>query len=82
MQLPTQLVTLADTATRLFVQLDANQGTQVAQKGAVQRLSEPTYYDFMFPALAFCLVILLPSTTAMWVIWKTLREKKGEPDET
>ena len=49
--------------------------------GTVQKLAEPTYYDFMFPLLAFCLVIVLPSSVALWVIFKTATEKKPEPDE-
>ena len=52
-----------------------------APQGTVQKLAEPTYYDFMFPLLAFCLVIVLPASTALWVIWKTMTEKKAEPDE-
>ena len=73
---------LIPLVTQLAMQVDPSQGTAAAKKGAVQRLSEPTYYDFMFPLLAFCLVILLPASTALWVIYKTATEKKPEPDET
>jgi hypothetical protein len=73
---------LVDVATQLALQVDPSQGTATAQKGAVQRLAEPTYYDFVFPVIAFCLVILLPTCTALWVIVKTATEKKGEADET
>jgi hypothetical protein len=50
-------------------------------QGTVQKLAEPTYYDFMFPLLAFCLVIVLPASTALWVIFKTVTEKQPEADE-
>lgn len=73
---------MLDVLLRLAMQVDPNQGTAAAQHGAVQRLSDPTYYDFVFPLLAFCLVILLPASTAAWVIYRTITEKKPEPDET
>ena len=73
---------LVPLLTAIAMQVDSSQGTAVAQKGAVQRLSEPTYYDFVFPLLAFCLVIVLPASTALWVMWKTITEKKPEPDES
>jgi len=76
------LYSLLTIATQVAMQVDSKQGTAAAQKGAVQRLSEPTYYDFMFPALAFLLVICLPASVALWVIFKTATEKKAEPDET
>jgi hypothetical protein len=62
--------------------LDPSQGTSVAQRGAVQRLSEPNAYDVIFPGIAFSLVIVLPLSTALWVIYKTMTEHKIEPDET
>ncbi len=68
--------------TQVAMQVDPSQGTAAAHQGAVQRITEPTYYDFLFPVLAFCLVILLPASTALWVIYKTATEKKAEPDET
>lgn len=74
-----------DIAARLALQaqaLDPNQGTMGAQRGAVQRLAEPTYYDMIFPLLAFILVIALPTATALWVIYRTVTEKKAEADET
>lgn len=73
---------ILSTLLSLAAQLDPNQGTEVAQKGAVQRLAEPTYYDLVFPFIAFGLVILLPTSVAVWVIVKTLTEKTKEPDET
>lgn len=63
-------------------QVDPSQGTATAQKGAVQRLADPTYYDVIFPVLAFLLVIVLPTATALWVIWRTWSEKSAEADET
>lgn len=57
-------------------------GTALAQKGAVQRLAEPNLYDMVFPLIAFGLVILLPTCTALWVIVKTIKDKKPEADET
>lgn len=72
---------LVETLVTLAAQVDPNQGTAKAQQGAVQRLSEPTYYDVAFPAIAFVLVIILPVATAFWVIWKTATEKTAEADE-
>jgi hypothetical protein len=73
---------LVDVLTQLALQVDPLKGTASAQKGAVQRLADPTYYDFVFPLIAFVLVILLPTSTALWVIYKTATENKPEPDET
>jgi hypothetical protein len=73
--------TLVTLATQLALQVDPNQGTPQAREGAVQRLAEPTYYDMVFPIIAFVLVILLPSLTACWVIFRTVTEKKAESDE-
>lgn len=78
MQLPASLVPLA---LQLATQLNPSQGTASAQRGAVQRLADPTMYDIIFPVLAFVLVIILPSVTALWVIWRTLTEQKAEADE-
>ncbi len=61
--------------------VDPNRGTALAQKGAVQRLAEPTVYDLVFPFIAFLLVIVLPTATALWVIGKTLQDRRKEPDE-
>jgi hypothetical protein len=72
---------LFDMATRLALQVDPNQGTATAQKGAVQRLADPTYYDLIFPVIAFVLVIALPTAVAAWVIWRTATEKTKEADE-
>jgi hypothetical protein len=69
-------------AYALAAQVDSLKGTEGAQKGAVQRLADPTYYDMVFPFIAFGLVILLPTSVALWVIVRTLTEKTREPDET
>ncbi len=66
----------------LAAQVDPSQGTMVAQKGAMQRLTEPNYYDVAFPAIAFVLVIILPVVTALWVIVRTVTEKTIEADES
>lgn len=68
--------------SRMAAQVDPLQGTAASQKGAIQRLADPTYYDYVFPLIAFLLVIVLPTATALWVIAKTATEKKAEPDET
>jgi hypothetical protein len=68
--------------TQLALQVDPNMGTPQARDGAVQRLAEPTYYDIVFPVIAFLLVIVVPSVTALWVVYRTVTEKKAEPDET
>lgn len=78
---------VVDVLTRIAAQqvgspIDPNAGTALAQKGAVQRLAEPTIYDLVFPVIAFLLVIVLPTATALWVIVKTLKEKQKEDDET
>jgi len=76
------LPTLVTIATQLALQVDPNQGTMKAREGAAQRLAEPTYYDLVFPAIAFMLVIVLPTVTALWVVYRTVTEKKAEADET
>jgi hypothetical protein len=73
---------VVDVLQQLVAQVDPNTGTALAQKGAVQRLAEPTIYDLVFPMIAFVLVIVLPTATALWVIVKTLKEKQKEEDET
>ncbi len=72
---------LVPVLTHLATQVDSNAGTQLAQAGAKQRLQEPTYYDAVFPVIAFSLVIVVPSCVALWVIFKTLTEKTKEADE-
>ena len=79
---PVVVDVLARIAAQMGAQIDPNAGTALAQKGAVQRLAEPTIYDLVFPIIAFLLVILLPTATALWVIVKTLKEKQKEDDET
>jgi hypothetical protein len=73
---------IVELLNALASQVDPSQGTMVAQKGAMQRLSEPNYYDIAFPAIAFVLVIVLPVVTALWVVFRTVTEKTAEPDET
>ena len=69
-------------ATQLdAARVDSAQGTITAQKGAVQRLADPSVYDLVFPFIAFLLVIVLPTATALWVIVKTVQDKRKEPDE-
>lgn len=75
-------MSVVDVLAFVASQIDPNAGTALAQKGAVQRLAEPNLYDMVFPVIAFGLVILLPTCTALWVIVKTLRDKKPEADET
>jgi hypothetical protein len=72
----TLLLTLAAQA-----EVDPTRGTALAQKGAVQRLADPTVYDLIFPFIAFLLVIVLPTATALWVIVKTVQDRRKEADE-
>ena len=75
------LDTLLNVAAQVDPSVTSQMGTAKAQQGAVQRLSDPTYYDVVFPAIAFLLVIVLPVATALWVIVKTVTEKTTEADE-
>ena len=61
--------------------LDPNVGAPSAQQGAVQRLAEPNIYDIIFPGIAFGLVIVLPVSTALWVLFRTFKDNTKEPDE-
>ncbi len=61
--------------------LDPNMGAPAAQQGAVQRLAEPNIYDMIFPGIAFGLVIVLPVSTALWVLYRTVKDNTKEPDE-
>jgi hypothetical protein len=56
--------------------------TSEAQRGAIQRMSEPSTYDVVFPVVAFLLVIVAPAVTALWVIFRTATDKTKEADET
>ena len=76
------LYALAAVLNSLAAQVSSTAGTQLAQHGAKQRLQEPNYYDAAFPVIAFCLVIVVPSSVALWVIFKTISEKTMEADET
>lgn len=73
---------LLDIARTLALQVDPNLGTKEAQQGAIQRMSEPTAYDVVFPVIAFALVIVVPAAAALWVIFRTATEKTKEADET
>ncbi len=53
-----------------------------AFRGALEHMIEPHWVDLLFPAFAFLMVIIVPSMIAVWVIYKTLREKNGNEDET
>lgn len=66
---------LLEVAQSMSTQLDPNQGTMRAMKGAQQRMLEPSLYDAVFPVIAFSLVIVVPTLVALWVIWKTMTEK-------
>jgi hypothetical protein len=56
------------------MQVDPNQGTLVAQKGAEARLTEPHLYDMIFPIIALVLVIIIPTCVALWVMYKTVTD--------
>ncbi len=62
--------------------LQGMKSLNAVQAGAVQRLAEPTYYDLVFPFIAFGLVIVLPTSVALWVMYKTVTDKTAEADET
>lgn len=62
-------------------QVDPNKGTAKAMLGAQQRISEPNYYDMVFPLIALVLVIIVPSIVALWVAWKTITDKTLEDGE-
>ena len=62
--------------------IDPNRGTLQAYAGAQARFQDPTFYDAVFPFIAFVLVIALPVTIAGWVIFKTMTDPTKEPDET
>ena len=67
--------------TTVASQVDPNQGTLVAQKGAEARINEPHFYDMIFPIIALVLVIIVPICVALWVSFKTLTDtelKDGE----
>ena len=73
-------MSVVDVLRLVASQIDT-QGSALAQKGAIQRLAEPNLYDMVFPVIAFGLVILLPTCTALWVIVRTVKDKKNEVDE-
>lgn len=41
----------------------------------MERVLHPHLWDAMFPVIAFVLVIVIPSTIAVWAIVKTFRER-------
>jgi hypothetical protein len=69
-------------AQQLASQVDPNKGTAAAAVGSVKRLQDPTYYDAIFPFVAFFLVIIVPATVALWVIYRTVTETTMEEGET
>jgi hypothetical protein len=50
-------------------------GSLQAQYGAVERVLNPHLWDAVFPVIAFVLVIVIPSSIALWAIVKTFRER-------
>jgi len=72
---------LLSVLSQLAAQVDPNLGAPGVQQGAIQRLSEPNVYDLVFPVIAFGLVIVLPVGTALWVLVRTLKDSRKEPDE-
>jgi hypothetical protein len=69
-------------AHTMVAQVDPNQGTAQAKKGAAERLAEPNFYDVASPIIAFVLVIIVPSVVALWVIYKTVTEKDPGLEES
>ncbi len=78
MSVATGLIRALQTAA---AQVDPNSGTLQAYKGATARIAEPNIYDAVFPFIALGLVVIIPSTIALWVIYKTITDKTKEPDE-
>ena len=76
------LTTALMMATQLVSQTDSARGAAQASAGAVKRLQDPTYYDAIFPFVAFFLVIIVPASVAIWVIYKTMTETTMEEGET
>lgn len=54
---------------------------QVADAGALEQYVSPHWVDLLYPSFAFLMVIIVPSLIAVWVIYKTLREKNSHDDE-
>ncbi len=50
-------------------------------QGALEQYASPHWADLLYPAFAFLMVIIVPSLIAVWVIYKTLREKNSHDDE-
>lgn len=44
--------------------------------GQLTAMAEPHWFDAAYPIFAFVAVIIVPSCIALWVIYKTLREKE------
>lgn len=40
----------------------------------------PYWADIAFPVLSFMLTIVGPSTVALWVIYRTLKDMRKKPD--
>ena len=73
------LFTLVQTLA--LQQVDPLKGTVQAALGAQQRISEPSYYDMVFPVIALVLVIIVPSIVGLWVAWKTITDKTLQDGE-
>ena len=69
-------------AQQIAHQVDPDRGTAAASVGAVKRLQDPTYYDAIFPFVAFFLVIVVPAAVAIWAIYKTVSETTMEEGES
>ena len=65
---------LYELMLRVAAQMDPNQGTYAAQKGAAERMVEPHYYDVVFPILALFLVIIIPAGVAIWAGYRTIKD--------
>ena len=76
------LVPLLTSIAQQMPPVDPNQGTARAREGAAQRLQDPQMYDVVFPIIAFMLVMVVPTLIAIWVIYKTVTDKKPEADES
>ena len=74
------LAHLSHLAAQVAGKVDSAQGTSLASAGAKARITEPHMYDAIFPVIAFLLVVVLPSTAVLWVMYKTLTEK--DPDKS
>jgi|GEM_PF-1466468 len=72
------LTHLSHLAAQVAGKVDASQGTQLASAGAKARVTEPHMYDAIFPVIAFLLVVVLPTSAVLWVMYKTITEKDAD----